>query len=824
MKIFTKKNVVQKIVIVLLMVIMCNFTIPKPVQADVGGMLMSPIISFTTAIVDGIQHLLEWAMLGETADFMRDKNDPEIKHDGGTKVQTLAEDDVDGSFLGLDGVNIPVISYSPEEIFSNRVPALDINFINPSVSGDDERNIAVQLRPTIASWYIAIRTLAVVGLLSVLVYLGIRMLITSIAADKAKYKKMIMDWLVAMCLIFALHYIMSFILTLTETITAIISSDVHQTVSITWGSTTFSTNLIGYVRFMIQSVDFKEKITFFCLYLMLMIYSVRFTWVYLKRVVNMAFLTLIAPVVALTYPIDKVSDGSAQAFNMWLKEFIFNALIQPLHLLLYIVLLGSAAELAAVNPLYAIVCFAFIIAAEKLLKQMFGFNKASGGTLGSLAGAAGVTAVANKALMSMGKGPKGVQQGGGSNGKVRTKDIQRQGKDSGANSDFDAFNKGNATAIPAPVQAPRNDANNNSVPSPESNNNGVNGDQYEDYLDDINAYQAETGEPAEEGYNDAYYNQAQENFGPNADGSPNEELTKQQLEKIRMAEEAQEEENQDQEDPSLWDVVTGDARNFRQRGKDKFGNATQAIGTPEGRANIKNSLQSRASNGLKTLNRNAIAGWKSLPTVGYKAARGTLKTASRVALGAALGATAGVIGATNGNGEQAISMALGAAGVGVATGDNLFEATLGTKMRDKSISDTYQSAKYGNKIDARNAKADKEYFKSSEFNDYYEKYFKGKGKSKKEIKETFSDYRKTGITDNNEIRKAMKLEDNGYSRGEAQNILQTKGMIDPKAYTDDKVKAKELKRIERLLGNVPEENRKSIAGNIFRGYELYRDL
>ena len=85
---------------------------------------------------------------------------------------------------------------------------------------------------------------------------------------------------------------------------------------------------------------------------------------------------------------------------MWLKEFTYNALIQPIHLLLYKVLLGTSIELAADNPIYAIVALGFIIAAEKLVKQMFGFGKASGGTVGSLAGAAGVTAVAGRALQN----------------------------------------------------------------------------------------------------------------------------------------------------------------------------------------------------------------------------------------------------------------------------------------------------------------------------------------------------------------------------------------------------------------------------------------
>lgn len=47
----------------------------------------------------------------------------------------------------------------------------------------------------------------------------------------------------------------------------------------------------------------------------------------------LAFLTIIAPLMAMTYPLDKLQDGSAQGFNTWLKEYIFNLLIQPVHLI-----------------------------------------------------------------------------------------------------------------------------------------------------------------------------------------------------------------------------------------------------------------------------------------------------------------------------------------------------------------------------------------------------------------------------------------------------------------------------------------------------------
>ena len=101
----------------------------------------------------------------------------------------------------------------------------------------------------------------------------------------------------------------------------------------------------------------------------------------------MAFLTVIAPLVAVTYPIDKISDGHAQAFNTWLKEYIFNLLIQPMHLLLYVLLISMAFELAGQNMIYCLVAIGFMMPAEKFIRSLFGFDKAK--TPGFLAGATG---------------------------------------------------------------------------------------------------------------------------------------------------------------------------------------------------------------------------------------------------------------------------------------------------------------------------------------------------------------------------------------------------------------------------------------------------
>lgn len=878
MKIFTNKNVVQKIIIAIVMVILVSFCIPTPVQADLGGKLMSPLVNLLTSLLDGVQHLLEYCMLGETATFMKDiKSNDYEKEEKGPKITVTKF--IDATFFGLNAVNIPVITYTPEAIFANRVPALDINFIKPSVTTGDEdwdkeHNVAIKLQSTIAGWYSAIRILAIVGLLSVLVYLGIRMLLTSIATEKAKYKQMFFDWIVAVCLIFALHYIMSFALTMSETVTAMIAPDIDGTITVeannvdaiawTTKTVTFSSNLMSYVRFMIQAGDLMTKLGFFFLYLMLVIYSVRFTWIYLKRVVNMAFLTLIAPVVALTYPIDKVSDGKAQAFNMWMKEFAFNALLQPLHLLLYTVLLGTAAELAVSNPIYAVVALGFIITGEKLMKKMFGFDKANGGTVGSLAGAAGVTAVAGKALNSFAK-----QQGSGGGGKIRTKDsMEREGKDRNAKiglGDYKVSDSGNTTPPrelgqgTPPPQSGEGNGPQGGIPKPDEPGS----DAPTEYSEELQNLENDLAgyDDTDPYFMDLEHQEKQRRYQElREEQARQEQLRQTNPQGVPSPEEANgadpngvaPDDPQDVPPPETADtadlrnrfayngpkedtigsVIGQDWANLKGGVKSKFKNVGSGIGDtyhslrdPEGRRMLKNKVSSG-------LNRAAIGAYQGLKVGGYKAARGTLKAAT----GIGVGTLAGVIAATSGNGEAAVTAAMG----GMAVGGQLFESTIGAnQMPDRSVRDAVSAGVHGNEIDARNARADKKYLGSKKFDDFYEKYYKEgynpekkQGYSKDDMKEIVKQYRQVGITSEKDIRTAIKLEERlqkqhsertrEETRKHAQIIVSSYKDMDSsqkRAFTgDEKAKKAEMDELVALTGS------KVAAKEIFDGYVDYREI
>ena len=404
----------------------------------IGGLLLSPIAALIQGIGDGVNYLLQRNIIGDKSDVFL--NSGVFEHS--KMIQVLNENkpvsgvpqvDIAEEYIetATGKYGIPNIKLTPAEIFAGNVSALDANFFKTEGDhnqelGGSEKSIVEQLRDTVATWYVALRNIAIVGLLSALLYIGIRIVISSSAGDKAKYKQFFVDWVVALCLIFFLHYIMAFTMTMSETVTDVLAGDrtnqgrikeVNIRLTETDGTTTFkdsgtevcfSSNFTGVARMKADYQGGTLKIGYSILYIALTVYTVYFAFVYLKRLLMLAFFTMIAPLVALTYPLDKIKDGKAQAFNYWFKEYMFYALLQPMHMLLYTVFVSSALSVAANNLLYAIVALAFIVPEEKIVKQMFGIKGNTESTLGGFAGGA----LASQAFNMLRKGPSAPKKGG----------------------------------------------------------------------------------------------------------------------------------------------------------------------------------------------------------------------------------------------------------------------------------------------------------------------------------------------------------------------------------------------------------------------------
>ena len=114
-----------------------------------------------------------------------------------------------------------------------------------------------------------------------------------------------------------------------------------------------------------------EIIYWSIIYWGLMYYQLRFVLAYAKRFMSTAFLIMISPLVSVTYAIDKVGDGKAQGFKNLLKELMVNIFIQPLHALIFVIFIETANNIANIAPILALLFFAALMRAEKIIKTIF---------------------------------------------------------------------------------------------------------------------------------------------------------------------------------------------------------------------------------------------------------------------------------------------------------------------------------------------------------------------------------------------------------------------------------------------------------------------
>lgn len=330
MKNFARKKSIQKIILALFVIVSINFIVPKRVSAavnwgDVAGDLLKELVQLIDELGDVVMGAFNNFMLGADGigSSMLDQEDDNLKDDSGSWLkEDLGKEPEEISNIESN-YKVPNMLYSPENIFGNRIAALDVNFLreNKYVSINDSNKAtnastssASIVSTTISVWYKGFRNVAIVGLLSVLVYLGIRILISTAATDKAKYKESLKDWLVALCLVFFIHILMSGILMLSDKVTELFTSTDNSlyTVKVN-GESTFNTNLTGLIRLKSQGEEWQDATAYAVMYLVIVCYTAVFTFMYFKRFLYVAFLTMIAPLVALTYPIDKARrwEGSS---------------------------------------------------------------------------------------------------------------------------------------------------------------------------------------------------------------------------------------------------------------------------------------------------------------------------------------------------------------------------------------------------------------------------------------------------------------------------------------------------------------------------------
>ena len=251
--------------------------------------------------------------------------------------------------------------YTIEATVFNEVKLLDANY----VIEDNGSSVSKMIKTSVFTWYYTVRIIAVVISLLVLLYIGMRMAFSTIADDKAKYKKMFVDWFFSFALLFILHYFITIVLTICEAIVALFGSlDVKV----------FEQSLIFQLFNMMGSTTGWSYVGVILMYLVMVFYEIKFFLMYMKRLLMIGFLIVVSPIITITYSIDKAGDGKAQAFETWMKEFLMFCFTQPLHAGLYLVFINTAYEIFEVAPFLAVLFFAMLSRSEKMFRNLFGMK------------------------------------------------------------------------------------------------------------------------------------------------------------------------------------------------------------------------------------------------------------------------------------------------------------------------------------------------------------------------------------------------------------------------------------------------------------------
>lgn len=544
--VFLTNKLVKTLTIILVFMVIAYFTLPNYVSAvSVGGTLLEPVKDLVLLIGDFAMYIINYALYSVENSLIEIDNTNNFWEWVlvglgvlvaivlmATGVLSVAG----GLLLGVVVIGLgvsymptnfmlPYFTITPQEIFANQVYFLDVNFFEPNIYEITDKNMtgsenqgdegktyestASVLRGAVSSWYYTMLTIASIGFMCILLYIAFKIIITSNTEEKAKYKERIKDWVVGLCLLGTMHFIMVFAVNIVESITAGIAKNSLEMVIVSFSgqgfkeenltliedvvgtptvttpdgkvvqiiegdrskpdSTTvnYPTNLVGKVRLEAQLGDIRKTFTdnegnetkdangaalhnlsYSVIYLVLVFYTVSFLLIYVKRVLYMALLTILAPLVAMYYPIDKITDGQAQGFNTWIKEYAFNLLMQPFHLIIYTMLVGSAMRLAVDNPVYAIVALGCIMPAERLIRQLFQLGNAK--TTGESGSMVGTMMGLHMISPFKGSSEKSSSDKGGDSSKVRTVESGQGGQNalpsgsSGGNSGSSAGASGSA--------------------------------------------------------------------------------------------------------------------------------------------------------------------------------------------------------------------------------------------------------------------------------------------------------------------------------------------------------------------------------------------
>ena len=282
---------------------------------------------------------------------------------------------------------------------------IDPNKENPFLSDtgilpqyDDQGNLIDE--GTLNKFYNRFTMIAIIVYLVILLYMGIRIVLSSTGKDMAKYKKLFTDWVGGVIILFLFPYVMRYTIKINDAVVQYIGTLRNTVVNLDEakaeitdypGGLAFPFSYVGsdgsasldYMSIMRQNALETGRIVYALCWFLMLKELIGFFIIYIKRLLITLFLIVIFPLVAISYAIDKIGDGKSQAFNKWVKEFILNVFLQTFHAINYVVVMGIIFAIGKTsgqtNFILIILGLTYLAKGDKILKGIFSHMKGGGG-------------------------------------------------------------------------------------------------------------------------------------------------------------------------------------------------------------------------------------------------------------------------------------------------------------------------------------------------------------------------------------------------------------------------------------------------------------
>lgn len=313
-----------------------------------------------------------------------------------------------------------------DNLVFGKVEKVSINYWD-EIKDDDTGSIRSKMSQVTKYWYNVFYKIAIIVYLMILIVVGILVILNSTAEKKAKYKEILVSWVVGVALLTLFPYVMKYIVDINNAFVNLMlefayggdlpkpSRDLFSVDDITLyrslGEDDFVFLVLGdgikggktgsQHDYTIQMENIKDivmqtrlladklqQVFLSFIYLILLGETIALLVMYYKRAFMVAFLITIFPLVCMTYVIDKLGDKKAQSFEIWFKEYLVNVIVQVFHVAVYVLLVGvsinSYIKTQGRNWLYVLLSVLFLFQGEKIFRNIFGI-KSSANTIGNLA-------------------------------------------------------------------------------------------------------------------------------------------------------------------------------------------------------------------------------------------------------------------------------------------------------------------------------------------------------------------------------------------------------------------------------------------------------